>query len=83
MKAIQVRYLPATAKLPSRMVATAEGGHKVTHTFDHSGKEVENVMRALCEKLSWTGTWVCGGMPRPKDGVVYVPVDAGGAIQIL
>jgi len=63
MKAIQTKYLGPTNCRGPRIVATAEGGHRVTASFDHSGKEHERAVRALCKKLGWSGRFICGGLP--------------------
>ena len=54
MKAIQVKYLPATETKPSRIKAFIKG-HSVTRSFDYEFNDggCENVARELIKKLEW------------------------------
>jgi hypothetical protein len=54
MKAIQVKYLPATETKPSRIKAFIKG-HSVTRSFDyeHNDGGMKNVAHELVEKLEW------------------------------
>lgn len=76
-QAIFCRYLPCTNTLPSRIVATCEGGrHVVSYNGDRSDYDpyVEAV-RGLCAKMgqSWRGKFVRGG---GQDGQVFVFADS-------
>ena len=56
MKAIQVKYLPATTHRSSRWKAFAEGGLSSVMPYDHSGSEYYNARCAaqrLIEKMKW------------------------------
>lgn len=56
MKAIQVKYLPATNTRCSRWKAFAEGGLQVTLPYDHALNSEENARKAaeaLIAKLEW------------------------------
>lgn len=68
MKAITTRYVGPTNTKPARIIATAEGGNKVTIGFHSSDKPYQAAALALCKKLNWTGTLVEGGI---EDGYVY------------
>ena len=64
MKAIKTKYVGATNTKPSRIVATAEGGHRVTISYDSEGTQEQAHAKAavaLCQKLGWTGELVAGG----------------------
>jgi len=66
MKAILTKYRGATNSLGSRIIATAEGGHRVTIPYPHelSGEAVHAAAAlTLCKKLNWTGSLVGGGLP--------------------
>lgn len=51
MKAIVVKYSPATDKRGSRFVATAEGVERVSHPYDYALDADDNARRAA-EKLA-------------------------------
>lgn len=64
MKAILTRYKGPTNARGSRIIATAEGGHRLTVPYDYGASNPHEVAaRALCERLGWTGTLVSGGLP--------------------
>ena len=72
MKAITTRYIPASNTRGSRIVATAEGGNRVTIPYPHelSGADVHaEAAIALCRKLSWHGDLIAGGT---ESGYVFV-----------
>lgn len=65
MKAIHTKYTGPTNTRGSRIIATAEGGHRVVIGYDHAlnsegchGKAA----KALAEKAGWTGQMIGGGM---------------------
>ena len=65
MYTITTRYLgPTNNRGPRVRASTFESA--VTIPYDHS-KNVEDLHRdamlALCRKLKWDGTWVCGTLP--------------------
>jgi len=67
MKAIQVKYLPATNSKPSRWKAWAFGGAQITVSYDYDFDAEENARAAaiaLMTKMDWrhpiTGS---GGLP--------------------
>ena len=72
MKAIQTKYIPATDTKPSRIKATAEGGHSLTIT----GNEHERAAKALVEKMHWgQGCRLVGGsLPDGSMAWVFVEV---------
>ena len=77
MKAIETRYLGPTGRRGSRIVATAEGGNRVTISYDdewNSEGNHGNAALALCQKLRWSGHLVGGGTGR---GMVWVFTDKG------
>lgn len=60
MKAILTKYLPATARRPSRIKAFAEG----VKPFDHGAKDPHAVAAVLlCERMGWPGDLISGGLP--------------------
>lgn len=67
MRAIQVKYLPATAYRPSRWKAFAYGGLSATIPYEFSGDEEENVRKAaqlLIDRMGWKSTISgCGTLP--------------------
>ncbi len=77
MKAIVTKYLGQTEKRPARIVATADGGHRVVVTATGSDPHRDAVI-ALCHKLQWTGELVQGGLPGIgsfRNGEVFVFLD--------
>ena len=48
MKAIQVKYLPATNSKPSRWKAWIYGGLSVTASYDYDLDEYENAKKVAC-----------------------------------
>jgi len=56
MKAIQVKYLPATTHRSSRWKAFAEGGWSATVSYDYEGSEYYNA-RLAAECLITAMTW--------------------------
>ncbi len=78
MKAIQVKYLPATYFKPSRIKAWIEGGESVTKSFSHALTEYNNICEcaySLALKLDWEGKWVGGGLPNGDYAFVNSGVD--------
>lgn len=72
-KAIETKYVRASRTKPSRVVATAEGGHRVVLSYDsinENGAEQAHATAAiaLCQKVGWTGKLVSGST---KDGFVF------------
>ena len=64
MKAILTRYKGPTDARGSRIIATAEGGHRITIPYDYGASDPHEVAAvALCRKLGWTGRLVSGGLP--------------------
>lgn len=74
MKAIQTKYIPATDTKPSRIKATAEGGHSLTITYNHEGNEHEQAAKALVAKMNWGQgcRLVGGGLPDGSMAWVFV-----------
>lgn len=66
MKAIQVKYLPATNTKPTRLKAWAEGGNSAVVSKSYELDEVDNykvAAKALMDKLGWHHQIVGGGLP--------------------
>ena len=66
MKAIQVKYMPATNTKPSRWKAMAEGVSSVYVAYNYSDRDggAYHAAWLLCEKYGWQGdTMVSGGLP--------------------
>lgn len=66
MKAIQVKYLPYTEKLPSRYKAWAEGGNSITVSSNSVPDGIEPweyAAKQLCKQMSWSDNIVGGGLP--------------------
>lgn len=75
MKAIETRYIGPTNTRGSRLVATAEGGNRVTLSYDYELNSDQNHEMAayhLMAKLDWTGEMVGGHTAK---GMVWVFVD--------
>ena len=69
MKAIEVKYLPATNCKGTRVKAQAEGGNSITVSryykrLNHlEGLELsQEVAVMLCEKMSWPTELIGGGL---------------------
>ncbi len=64
MKAIRTHYVGPTNTKPGRIVATAEGGHRLSISYDHEfsqeGAHAKAAI-ALCHKLGWSGALISGG----------------------
>ena len=76
MKAIEVKYLPATGHRGTRIKAQAEGGNSITVSRYHErldqleGLELSHqVAVMLCEKMSWATELIGGGL---KESDVFV-----------
>ena len=72
VKAIKVKYLPATNHRPSRLKASDSNGHSVTAGFDHfynDGGSLQ-VAQALCSKMNWS-TDLVGGVYGDSDYYVF------------
>lgn len=66
MKAIQVKYLPATNTKPSRLKAMAEGVKPLVRTFNGdwaSNNPFHEIAVALCKREEWSGDLCSGGLP--------------------
>jgi hypothetical protein len=76
MKAIVTTYHGPTNTRGSRIIAKAEGGHRVSVPYSHelSGDAVYAIAaRKLCDKLGWKGELISGGLP--NGDVVFVFAD--------
>jgi len=72
MKAILTRYLGPTNSRGSRIVATAEGGHRATVPYDYGARDPHAIAAlALCQKLGWKGELVNGGLPNGDNVWVF------------
>ena len=72
MKAIEVKYLPATNVRGSRIKAYDLDGNQVTISYPHelSGDDVYRAAaEELCKKMNWKGSIEGGGT---KNGMVFV-----------
>lgn len=71
---ITTRYRGATANGPSRVIAKASGGERLSKPWDYAlttdGNHIA-AAKALRDKLAWGGEWIGGGLP---DGCVFVDV---------
>lgn len=64
MKAIRTHYLGPTNFRGSRIVATAEGGHRLVVAYDHGAADPHaDAAAALRDSLGWEGEMVGGGLP--------------------
>lgn len=63
MKAIIVKYLPATNTLPARYRASAEGVKPYLASVNLASHSPAYAVVALCLRMGWTGTLVSGGLP--------------------
>jgi len=73
MKAIQVKYLPATNSKPSRWKAWAFGGEQITVSYDYDLDENENARAAaiaLITKMGW-GSHITGSGGLPNQDYVF------------
>jgi hypothetical protein len=77
MKAIVTKYLGPTDRRGSRIKAEAEGGNRVTLSYDHaSDNPHRDAAVALCLKLNWHGTLAEGGLPDGRCVFVFCDHDA-------
>ena len=77
MKAIQVRFAGHTEKLPSRFIATAEGGHRATVSahFEGGNPKVEAV-RQIAAKAGWLpATFVVSELPNGDTVFVFAQAE--------
>jgi hypothetical protein len=65
MKAIIVKYLPATNTKGSRLKASAEGVKSIVRGFDHKYNDggKAQIAQALCDKYQWKGKLTSGKLP--------------------
>lgn len=84
MKAISVKYQPATNFRPSRLTASDLDGNNITVPYDDSTTSVMDAYAiaamALCKKMGWTGTLAGGEL---KNSFVFVFVPTSGDIRGL
>ena len=80
-QAIVTKFLPITAKLPSRVKATCDGGSLVLSWADSLDvpQNHARVAQALARKLEWPGEYRCGGMPKAGSAFAYVFVCVKGS----
>ena len=74
MKAINVKYLPATDHRGTRLKASTSN-HSVTVSFDYALGNTENewaAAEALCKKLGWDNELAAGNY---KDETYFVLLD--------
>lgn len=72
MKAIVTKYLGPTHSRGSRIVATAEGGHRVTVPYDYGASDPHVVAALeLARKVGWTGELIEGGLPDGRSCFVF------------
>lgn len=84
MKAILTRYFPASEFRGSRIIATAEGGHRVTTSYDDGAHDPHaTACRALLAKVGWGGTWIGGGMPDGSVAWVYQDTDRSDPNRVV
>ena len=79
MQAITTRILPATNTKPTRIKAFSASGISVTVSADHSSHQ--GAVRALCQKLNWTGRMIGGGIGNGGD-MVFVFVDDAATFEL-
>lgn len=85
MKAIRTKYLGPTNFRGSRIVATAEGGHRLVIPYDYGANDHGHGEAAiqLARKLGWRGEMVAGGLPDGSTAWVFtngsarIDIDAG------
>lgn len=77
MKAIRTKYLGPTNFRGSRIVATAEGGHRLVIPYDYGANDHghSEAALALARKLGWTGVLVPGGLPDGSTAWVFDTAD--------
>jgi hypothetical protein len=66
VKAIQVKYLPATAFKDARIKAWTEGGNSLTQSWNHELQDYDNACEcaySLALRLKWDGKYVGGCLP--------------------
>lgn len=78
MKAIETRYLPATARKGSRIVASDSDGNRATISYPSELREGEACHRAaavaLAKKMNWLGCGnLVGGGTKHGFAFVFVP----------
>ena len=75
MQAIQVKTLPCTEKLPTRVKAWCASGSIIISTYwipDNVNRHGFTA-KALCEKLGWTGSLLSGDLPNGDTCFVFEP----------
>ena len=78
MKAIETKYIPASDTKPSRIKATAEGGHSLTVGYSHELNDADAHRYAaelLQQKLKWPGRLI-GGVTKSGYAFCFVQGDA-------
>ncbi len=75
MKAIKTVYKGPTNTKPSKVYASAEGGNRISISFDDTNGQADahaKAARALADKMGWHGKWVGGAL---ADCYVWVNAD--------
>lgn len=78
-QAIITKYHAQTNTRGARISAQTESGVKVSipypHDLNHDDRH-ECAVRALCDKMGWTGTLVSGGLAKGNHVYVFVPEES-------
>jgi hypothetical protein len=74
MKAIIVKYLPATNTKGSRLKAMAEGVPSIIRGFDHKYNDggKAQIAQELCNKYGWDGKLVSGQLPNGDNVFCFI-----------
>jgi hypothetical protein len=85
MKAIAVKYFPASGSKPSFVKAFDSDKHSVKvpfHTETYDASIYEYAAQALCNKMGWIGKLVSGGIKiNGKDYEIFCFVESHGMQQ--
>lgn len=78
MKAIQVKYMPATTTKPAKVKAFDMDNNSITISYNDQ-ESYKLAAIALCEKMNWHGTLTGGAV---KDGYVFVFSDRANEFTV-
>lgn len=84
MKAIRVRYLPATDTKGARLRADDGDGNSAVVGYPHAERDEDKhlvAVRALCAKMGWQGR-VVRGMLGTESVYVWIRDDGANVVQV-
>ena len=84
MKAIQVKYLPATNFKPSRIKAWIEGGESITQSRNYDLSDYDNACEcaySLALRLNWNVKMRGGSLP--NGDTAFIIIETNCSMEVI